>query len=382
MTPSSTLPTPTSTPIAIVGAGLVGRLTAWRLSLLGYSIHLFEASDFTKDIPKHQKAAAFTAAGMVAPYSEAVVSDCNVFLMGLYALARWPEWLADLPEGAEPYFFRKGSLAIAHPQDTQELAQFAHELKHIIPEHCDYTHLDHTQIHSLEPDLGDVFQHGLFLPNEGHIHNRDLMCRLGELLLSSPQITVIDNCQCHINGTEITNNLDSTQKWQFEKIIDCRGFGAKRQSSAIRGVRGETLYVETREISLSRPVRLMHPRYQLYIVPKPHNIFMIGATQIESEDQSPVSLLSSLELSSALYTLSPAFAEARILELDTNLRPAYIDNMPHIDCEGSVITANGLFRHGYLLAPAIVDNLVGLITGIKAQFHELLVNSYKGETND
>jgi glycine oxidase len=144
-------------------------------------------------------------------------------------------------------------------------------------------------------------------------------------------------------------------------VIDCRGIGAKIQQTQLRGVRGETLHVETKEIRLQRPVRLMHPRYQLYIVPKPKNCFIIGATQIESEDRSPITLQSSLELSSALYTLAPAFAEAHIVEMDTNLRPAYRDNLPNVNIHEGLITANGLFRHGYLLAPAVVNNILAHI---------------------
>ena len=137
--------------------------------------------------------------------------------------------------------------------------------------------------------------------------------------------------------------------------------GAKKQWNGLRGVRGETLHVETTEIQLQRPVRLMHPRYQLYIVPKPNHRFIIGATQIESEDRSPMSLQSSLELSSALYTLAPAFSEARIIEMDTNLRPAFADNLPKIQQEPGLIRANGLFRHGYLLAPAVVESIMARI---------------------
>ena len=129
----------------------------------------------------------------------------------------------------------------------------------------------------------------------------------------------------------------------------------------LRGVRGETLHVETKEIHLQRPVRLMHPRYQLYVVPKPNHRFIIGATQIESEDHSPVTIQSNLELSSALYTLSPAFAEARIIEMDTNLRPAFMNNLPKVTINEGLITANGLFRHGYLLAPAVVENVLAHI---------------------
>lgn len=118
--------------------------------------------------------------------------------------------------------------------------------------------------------------------------------------------------------------------------------------------------MHTPEVHLTRPIRLMHPRYKLYIVPKPHNRFIIGATEIESEDRSPISVQSLMELTSALYTLNPAFAEARILELDANLRPAYLNNLPQITCRTSalgpaVLTLNGLYRHGYLIAPALVE---------------------------
>jgi glycine oxidase len=160
---------------------------------------------------------------------------------------------------------------------------------------------------------------------------------------------------------------------KFDLVIDCRGLGAKSQLKKLRGVRGETLHIETREIQLQRPVRLMHPRYQLYVVPKPNNRFIIGATQIESEDRSPVTLQSSLELSSALYTLSPAFAEARIIEMDTNLRPAFMDNLPKIFCKPGLIIANGLFRHGYLLAPAVVEQILARVAQDQTQlFPDLL----------
>ena len=133
------------------------------------------------------------------------------------------------------------------------------------------------------------------------------------------------------------------------------------------------LWVQTDEVQLRHPVRLMHPRYKLYIVPKPGNRFIIGATEIESQDRSPVSVQSMLELCSALYTLNPAFAEARILELDANLRPSYLHNLPIIEYERvhphipgantqNVVRVNGLYRHGYLLAPTLVDDVLAHLT--------------------
>ena len=107
-----------------------------------------------------------------------------------------------------------------------------------------------------------------------------------------------------------------------------------------------------------RPVRLMHPRYQLYVAPRPNGEFVVGATELESEDAGPVTVRSVLELASALYSLHPAFGEARILRMSAALRPAFDDHLPKVEQQGGVWHINGLYRHGYLCAPALVDDLV------------------------
>lgn len=353
--------------IAIAGAGLLGRLLAWRLRLLGHEITLFEAGKLLPgdNVPR---AAAFTAAGMIAPLSEAVVSDANVYRMGQFALQRWPEWLTDLPSPAPELFFAKGSLLVAHPQDESELRQFASELRFVVPECNRYRPLSQRDIHELEPDLNPHFMHGLLLQEEGHLHNREFLHVLGSELIRLG-VELRENTPVE---TQPHTVYTGSGRERFDLVIDCRGLGAKNQLKQLRGVRGETLHVETSEIRLHRPVRLMHPRYQLYVVPKPGNRFIIGATQIESEDKSPVTLQSSLELGSALYTLSPAFAEARIIEMDTNLRPAFMDNLPKIFCTPGLIAANGLFRHGYLLAPAVVEGILAKITHCPLLFPDLL----------
>lgn len=343
--------------IAIAGAGLLGRLLAWQLQRAGINITLFEAGSFTPDTPQTIRAAAFTAAGMVAPLSEAVVSDEGVYRMGIFALQQWPEWFAQLPATEVPLFFNNGSLVVAHQQDASELEQFARELGFVLPGCKGYQHVNQHEIHELEPDLHSNFHSGLFLSEEGHVNNREFLRLIGDELLklntTIREFTPVDV----FPGKIVTDSREE----HFDLVIDCRGLGAKKQLRNLRGVRGETLHVETKEIHLQRPVRLMHPRYQLYVVPKPNHRFIIGATQIESEDRSPVTIQSNLELSSALYTLSPAFSEARIIEMDTNLRPAFMDNLPKVDIQEGLISANGLFRHGYLLAPAVVENVLAHI---------------------
>ena len=110
------------------------------------------------------------------------------------------------------------------------------------------------------------------------------------------------------------------------------------------------------EVTLQRPTRLVHPRYPIYIAPKEDHVFIIGATEIESEDLSPPSVRSALELLSAAYAVHPGFAEARIIEVASQCRPTLPDNLPAIrQTAPRQLEINGMYRHGYMVAPAMLD---------------------------
>lgn len=65
---------------------------------------------------------------------------------------------------------------------------------------------------------------------------------------------------------------------------------------------------------------------------------------------------STLELLSAAYTVHSGFAEARILEVATQARPTLPDNLPALRQLGErTLQINGLYRHGFLIAPAMLD---------------------------
>jgi glycine oxidase len=138
-------------------------------------------------------------------------------------------------------------------------------------------------------------------------------------------------------------------------------------------VRGERLLLASSEVSLSRPVRLLHPRHPIYVVPWGDGKFLVGATMIESEDDGPVTVRSALELLGAAYALHPAFGEAQILETGAGVRPAFPDNVPRavVRVGGKRIFVNGAYRHGFLLAPALAEAVATyLATGAA---HDLIV---------
>jgi glycine oxidase len=148
-------------------------------------------------------------------------------------------------------------------------------------------------------------------------------------------------------------------------VFDVRGVGA-RPDVPVRGVRGETVWLHAPGVQLARPLRLLHPRHGVYIVPRPAGELIVGASQIESEDRSPVSLKTAVELMTAAHSVLPQLSEARIIRLDRNLRPALPDHEPHTDLGDGLIRINGLFRHGWLLAPALVDDALAAARLVEA----------------
>jgi glycine oxidase len=136
-------------------------------------------------------------------------------------------------------------------------------------------------------------------------------------------------------------------------VIDCRGLAARDVLTDLRGVKGEMLVVRLPDVSLSRPVRVLHPRVPVYVVPRADGHYMIGATMIESDQPTRITARSMLELLGAAYALHPAFGESEIVEIGTGVRPAFPDNLPRVQLIGGAVYVNGLYRHGFLLAPAL-----------------------------
>ena len=109
-------------------------------------------------------------------------------------------------------------------------------------------------------------------------------------------------------------------------------------------------------------------------------MFVIGATEIESEDRSPASVRSTLELLSAAYSVHSGFAEGRLLEMSTQLRPTLPDNLQALRWLGRrTLQVNGLYRHGFLIAPALLDATLELLDAGQSALAEGLGLSVQAE---
>ena len=314
--------------ISIIGAGIAGAWQALLLAKAGHAVTLYE-----RDNADMRGATTHWAGGMLAPWCEAEVSEPVVSRLGLRALDLWRAELPDTPFN--------GSLVIAHARDRSDFERFAKMTS-------GHTRLDAAGVAEIEPSLEGRFRDGLFYPGVGHVEPRLVLPELHRRITAAGGI-IKYNCEAK------AEDLDGL-------VIDCRGLFAREDddTSKLRGVKGEIIIIESDEVQLSRPIRLMHPRWPLYVIPRTNNRFMLGATSIENEGDG-VSVRSALELLGAAYAVHPAFAEARILEFGSGLRPAFPDNLPRIAIDKNTIAVNGLYRHGFLLAPALAELVLNYV---------------------
>lgn len=324
--------------VAIAGAGVMGRLLAWQWARAGHRVVVADPADG----PAQPLAAGFTAAGMLSPLAEREHAEPEIAALGWRSLQLWPQIAQAL--GRPELVCTRGSLLLAHGGDLGA----AQRVLARVPDGPEP--LDRAALQALEPALAPGLKAWL-LPGEGQLLPRELLAALAE------QAPGVDWCWGRRAMTVRPRQLelDDGRCVDADLVVDTRGLGAKADLPGLRGVRGEVVWLHAPGVALQRPVRLMHPRHRVYLVPRPGDVIVVGASEVESEDRSPVSLRSAVELMAAAHSVLPALAEARIVHLETNLRPAFADHRPRIDHQPGLLRINGLFRHGWLLAPALAE---------------------------
>ncbi|AXC50634.1 glycine oxidase ThiO [Paracoccus suum] len=304
--------------ITVLGAGVAGLCAATALAERGVRVQVLDRAP-------EGSGASWLAGGMLAPFAEGESAPAKVALLGASA-ADW--WHARTPGVA-----RHGTLVLAPARDRAELDRFAARTE-------GHERIDADRIAELEPDLAGRFRSALFYAGEAHLDPRLALTALADGLRG--------------RGVQIRYGVQTAPDGAD---IDCRGLAARDVLPDLRAVRGEMLLLRCPDVTLSRPVRLLHPRFPVYIVPRGAGLFMVGATMVETDAAGPITLRSAMELMAAAFAVHPGFAEAAIVETGVGLRPAFPDNVPRIRTAGGRLHLNGLYRHGFLTAPALAEQL-------------------------
>jgi glycine oxidase len=340
--------------IAIIGAGLMGRLTALKLISLDHEVTILEAHSFD-----HPHNAVAVSAGMISPISEAVHTTPEVVRMGFHSCTLWPNLLETLceadPEHQKIHYDTNGTIAISFPEEQECLLKLKQTLQQKLPDHkTDIRMLYNDEVMAIEPELGR-FETALLLNGEANICNSQFIESSNRAIRQ--HASIVDHWPLQGTGKELQS--------QYDWVIDCRGAGAvevdsiaQEQNHSLKSVRGETIRVRTDKVNIQRPIRVIQQRFNIYIVPKPNNIFVVGATDLDKHGTHAVTVRSSLDLLSTMYALHPGFADAEIVEAIVGQRAVYDNRQPYISTHENIISVNGLSRQGWLLGPAMTENVV------------------------
>lgn len=307
---------------SVIGAGVAGLTVATELVARGATVDVYDPAG-----PPGPHGCSWWAGGMLAPWCEYENAEEPVLRLGQEAIG----WWADRTDVTYA-----GTLVVANARDLPDLRRFGRRTE-------GFSEAGRGEIAELEPELS-MFGKGLYFDREAHLDPRKALADLHHGLVETG-----------------VNFYHASAPAGLDNAIDCRGLAARDTLTDLRGVKGEMLVIRAPDVALSRPVRLLHPRLPLYIVPRGDGVYMLGATMIESEDSNRITARSMLELLSSAYALNPAFGEAEVLEIGVDLRPAFPDNLPRIRRIGGRVYANGLYRHGYLLAPAVARGVADLV---------------------
>lgn len=347
--------------IGVAGAGVLGRLLAWWLARAGHAVTVYDpapgpqapATGSLTPPPLAAKAAGFTAAGMLSPLAELENADPEIAHLGWRSLDMW-RGVAEALRGhgcTTPLYAQRGSLMLAHGSDLGAARRVLARLDtaRALSDHMPAPQvLDRAALARIEPAIAPDL-HAWLLPGEAQLMPREMLTALaqhapGVRWCWGKRIAQVTPGRIVPEGGKAAD---------FDLAIDSRGAGAQ-PALPVRGVRGEVIWLHAPGVALNRPLRLLHPRHRVYLVPRPGELVVVGASEIESEDRSPVSLRSAVELMAAAHSVVPGLAEARIVHMESNLRPALPDNRPLTEVEPGLLRINGLFRHGWLIAPALV----------------------------
>jgi len=339
--------------IAIIGSGVAGLLMAEQFFSRGWKVHVYEKSP---SLAETSVACSYVAAAMLAPYCELEKAESIIAEWGVASLPLWKELIERwCPEAGSPIF---GTFAVAFNREAGELNRLKQSIDKFDPQAAAW--INSNKIHEMEPDLGSKINRALWIPQEGYLD--------GSLFLQTIAQKLAEKGVVFHYGVEVkkiySHTIETAQKKEtFAWVIDCRGLAAKQDLKNLRAVRGEIIRVYAPEVHLKHTIRLMHPRYPVYIVPRNNQHYVIGATSIESASDRTITVLSTLELLSAVYSLHSGFSEANIISTMVGLRPAFPDNIPKVYCDKGLMIVNGLYRHGYLVSPFLSQTVANHCEG-------------------
>lgn len=341
----------------VVGGGVIGMMTARKLSTAGARVTLLERGETGRE-------SSWAGGGILSPLFPWRYLD-SITALASWSQAHYPELCEQLAHdtGIDPEFTRNGMLMVADDEiDTALDWARRHDrpMEKIVRD----------RFRALEPAAAHPPETGLWMPTVGQLRNPRLARALHADLLRRG-VVVREQCLVtgfHLSGTQCRGVTTAQGTLEADRVVVCAGAWSGEllreipAPPAIRPVRGQMLLFKTPAGTISRIVL----EEQRYIIPRRDGHVLFGASMEEvGFDKTPTKAMRD-ELLALVYERFPVMRQYPPIRHWAGLRPGAPAGVPYIashpEIEGLYVNA-GQFRNGVVLAPASARLMSDLILG-------------------
>lgn len=346
--------------IAIIGAGVIGMMTARELAASGAEVLVIE-----KSMPAQE--ATWAGGGIVSPlypwrYSEAIT-----------ALASWSQIsYVQLTEalieetGLDPELRQKGLLMLSVSDQTGALAWAKQYQRNLVEVSAEF-------VSQLEPNLPEGIEDAVWMPEVASIRNPRLGQSLRRSLELMPNVQFLTEAEvtgAALDSEKLVSLTTTKGKVSADKFILSAGAWSGDLARvfnldvAVQPVKGQMLLIKAEPGFVNRVV-MQNGRY---LIPRSDGRVLVGSTlEFEGYDKTTDGQAGKKLHESALRIM-PALKQFEIEHHWAGLRPGCPSGVPYIDqapgYENLYINA-GHYRNGLVLAPASCRLMADIVLGRK-----------------
>ncbi len=347
--------------MVVVGGGVIGLSIAWRAASRGLRVIVFERGE-------PGGGASWVAAGMLAPVTEARLTELPLLELGVASAALYAEFAAELEAqtGIAPGYHRYGTLVVARDRDEAEALERELEVHRGLK--LDIGRLRASEARRLEPALAPAIRLALEVRGDHAVDPRQLTQALSEASLAAGvELRVgveVNEIVCQpdrVTGVQLSDGAYVAA----EHVVIAAGVWTAALGGIPAGVRVPIHPVKGQLLRLHDPAgpglvsRVLRTGGG-YLVPRGDGRYVLGATMEERGFDTTVTAGAMFELLRDAMEVIPGISELVIDELIAGLRPSTPDSLPAIGpgTLAGLHWAVGHFRNGILLAPITAEIVV------------------------